>query len=235
MQTLEPTSTARGGRPADPARILGITWGLARTGALVAALDLDLFSLIDRGLNRAEAIAEHERIPVRGVEALLLGVAALGLIARRPDGSWALSDDASAFLVRGRASYLGDMRHVFHKLNFRIWPELSRTVRSGSSPKDLFDEQDTDWTPVLQYLDTLGKPAAEGIARLIAERVGGSAKVLDVGCGAGIYGQTIAARLPASRVVGIDRVENTQNAASASSTASASCAKSPGVDPTTPC
>jgi 2-polyprenyl-3-methyl-5-hydroxy-6-metoxy-1,4-benzoquinol methylase len=209
MQTLETNRTGY----ADPARILGISWGLARTGALVAALDLDLFTLIDRGVNRADTIAAHQGISLRGVEALLLGVAALGLIARQPDGSWALSKDSAAFLVRGRAAYLGDMRHVFHKLNFRIWPELSRSVQSGASPKDLFDEQDTDWTPVLQYLDTLGQPAAEGIAHLLAERVGAEAKVLDIGCGAGIYGHTIARRLPASHVVGIDREDNTRNAA----------------------
>lgn len=213
MQTEHATSNTRTSEAPDPGRILGISWGLARTGALVAALDLDLFTLIDRGLTRAEAIAEHEHVSLRGVRSLLLGVAALGLVQRRPDGSWALSEDASAFLVRGRASYLGDLRHVFHKLNFRIWPALSRAVQSGAPPKDLFSEQDSDWSPVLQYLDTLGKPAAEGIARLLAERVGPSPRVLDVGCGNGIYSQTIAARLPSSRIVAIDRVENTNAAA----------------------
>jgi 2-polyprenyl-3-methyl-5-hydroxy-6-metoxy-1,4-benzoquinol methylase len=192
-------------RSVSPSKILELSWGHACTAALVTALELDVFTHIASGRSTPDAIAGAADANKDAVATLLLALAGIGLLVPDED-SYQLSADAAAHLVKGKSGYLGDLRYLHRELNFRVWPRLTESVRSGRPCENLFARDlSSVWKSVLPYLDALGVPAAQWIAELTATRVPEAPSVLDVGCGSGIYGRRITRRLPGARITGLDR------------------------------
>ncbi|NNG38495.1 class I SAM-dependent methyltransferase [Flexivirga sp. ID2601S] len=194
-----------------PARIMGISWGIAHTGTLIAALDLGIFTCIAQGYRRAREIATETGCSEEGIARLLDAVGALGLVEPQDDAgetSYALAPDAAAFLVEGRTGYIGDLRHMHHELNFTVWPTLADTVRAGSPTTDYFGSDGSSlWTQVTPYLDQLAAAAQQWLAPTLARRLPPDSSVLDLGCGSGGYSRLIAQSRTDASVIGVDRSE----------------------------
>ncbi|MDQ8705974.1 class I SAM-dependent methyltransferase [Streptomyces sp. LHD-70] len=194
--------------PPDPARILDLSWGIARTGTLVAALELDVFSLIAAGTRTVPALAESTGTNERAMGLLTGALNALGLLVRQRDGGYRLPADSAAFLVRGAPNYLGDLRHMHRVINFPLWPRLTEAVRGDRPFDDLFgDDGSRVWEQVTPYLDQLGGAAAPWLAQALREAAPGlpaEPSLLDAGCGSGGYTRALA-RLLNARAVGLDR------------------------------
>lgn len=182
--------------------------GLARTASLVSALDLGVFTAIACGANTLELLSARLGVDRRGISALMGGLCAIGLTLQEADGRYALADDAAVYLVEGAPHYLGDLRHVHRELNFRLWPQLTETVREGTPRREIFAGQAADvWAKITPYLDALGWAAGRWIARETADLVPENPRVLDAGCGYGGYGRALAECWGGS-LVGIDRTES---------------------------
>lgn len=194
--------------PPDPARILDLSWGIARTGTLVAALELDLFTLVASGTRTVPALAAATGADTRAIGLLASALNGLGLLVRERDGGYRLPGDSAAFLVKGSPTYLGDLRHMHRVINFPLWPRLTEAVLGGRPFDDLFGEDGSAvWEQVTPYLDQLGGAAAPWLARALREMAPGlpaDPSVLDAGCGSGGYTRALAQLLPA-RVAGLDR------------------------------
>lgn len=194
--------------PPDPARILDHSWGIARTGTLVAALELDIFSRIDGGTVTIADLAAETGTDTRAMGLLVSALNGLGLVVRDRDGRYRLPSDSAAFLVRGRPTYLGDLRHMHRVINFPLWPRLAEAVRGGRPFHDLFgDDGSAVWEQVTPYLDQLAAAAAPWLGRILRESFHGlpaEPSILDVGCGSGGYTRALA-RLLDGHVVGLDR------------------------------
>jgi SAM-dependent methyltransferase len=192
------------GRP-TPSRILELSWGLARTATLVAALELDVFTEISRDQRTVAALAARTGASHRGLEALLVGLCATGLVHHDGDGRYELADDAAMYLVHDSPAYLGDLRHVHRELNFAVWPRLTDAVRDGTPRRELFaDRADDVWAKVAPYLDALGAGTGRWIASVAADCVAAEPRVLDVGCGHGGCGRALA-HAWGGTLLGVDR------------------------------
>jgi SAM-dependent methyltransferase len=190
----------------SPGRILDLTWGIARTGTLVAALDLDLFTLIDRGDRTMSALCRATGASERGMDTLVTVLVRLGLVQCDRDGCFTLAEDAATYLVAGKPNYLGDMRQVHRVLSFPLWPCLTETVLSGKAPIELFGNDASDvWKQVTPYFDALADTAAQWLSGRLRPLIPEAAQILDVGCGTGGYGRMLVRNLPATHVVGLDR------------------------------
>jgi SAM-dependent methyltransferase len=197
----------------SPGRILDLSWGIARTGILVAALDLDLFTLIDRGDRTMSALCRATGASERGMDALVTALASLGLVQRNRDGCFTLAEDAATYLVAGKPDYLGDVRHVHRVLNFSLWPCLTEAVLSGKAPIKLFNNDAGDvWKQVTPYLDALADTAAQWLSGRLRPLIPEAAQILDVGCGTGGYGRMLVRHVPATHVVGLDRADTVAEA-----------------------
>jgi hypothetical protein len=186
----------------NPGRILDLSWGIARTATLVAALELDLFTLIDRGDRTIKALCRTAGASERGMDALVTVLVRLGLVQRDQDGCLTLAEDAATYLVAGKPDYLGDMRHMHRMLNFSLWPCLTETVLSGKAPVELFGSDSSDvWKQVTPYLDALADTAGQWLSGRLRPLIPEAARILDVGCGTGGYGRMLARNLPATHVV----------------------------------
>lgn len=196
--------------PVDPGRILDLSWGIARTGALTAALDLAVFTRIAEGERTAARIAAGCGTDREATAVLLTALAALGLIvaedAAPAEPRYRLAPDAEAFLVEGRPGYLGDLRHMHHTLNFRLWPGLADTITAGGPTSDLFaDDGSAVWNKVTPYLDRLAEAAAGWLSTAVGAGLTDTSRVLDVGCGRGAYSRLLART--GAHVTAIDRAD----------------------------
>ncbi|MFI8889313.1 methyltransferase domain-containing protein [Streptomyces paradoxus] len=192
------------GTTTTPARILDFAWGLGRTATLVTALDLDVFTAMAEGHDTVEDLARRTGAGLRGLRALLTALHASEFVHREGD-RYRLADDTALYLVRGSHAYLGDMRHIHRELNFRIWPQLTEAVRTDTPCKEIFaDRADDVWTKITPYLDALAVGTGRWIAGVAGDLVKPRPRILDVGCGYGGSGRSLAESWDGT-VVGIDR------------------------------
>lgn len=193
----------------NPERILALSWGIAQTGTLTAALDLGLFTLIDEGFDRVPDLAARTGCSTEGVARLLNALGALGLVEPHDsaDGpTYTLTADVAAFLVEGKPKYIGDLRHMHHALNYTVWPTLAETVKAGRPSADFFGSDGSQlWTKVTPYLDQLGAVASQWLTPTLVGELPDQARVLDLGCGSGGYSRMIGRTSPGTTVVGVDR------------------------------
>jgi len=195
----------------NPGRILDISWGIARTGTLTAALDLDVFTHVASGACTARDVAARCGSDVAATAILLGALASLDLLQTAEDGadvSYSLSPDAEAYLVRDSSGYLGDLRHAHHLLSFPLWPRLAETVTSGTPAHDRFADGDSEvWPKVTPYLDQLAELNAGWLAANLAGPLPATARVLDLGCGSGAYSRLLARASAGVQVTAIDSAE----------------------------
>ncbi|MCA1587209.1 MAG: methyltransferase domain-containing protein [Chloroflexi bacterium] len=195
----------------NPGRILDISWGIARTGTLTAALDLDVFTHVASGASTARDVAARCDSNVAATATLLTCLASLGLLQTAEEGlevSYSLSPDAEVFLVRGSSRYLGDMRHMHQVLSFPLWPRLAETVIAGAPAYDSFgDERNDVWTKVTPYLDQLAGLNTEWLSTALVGILPAAPRILDLGCGSGGYSRLLARSSPDVHVTAVDRDE----------------------------
>lgn len=104
--------------------------------ALLAGMQLDLFTPLGEGPLAADALARRLKVDGARLERLLRTLVNLGLLTRE-NGTFANTPAADAYLVRGRPAYMGET----HLLFADIWQALSKmadTVREGH-PQHLHD------------------------------------------------------------------------------------------------
>ena len=97
--------------------------------ALLAGIQLDLFTPLKDGPLSAEQIANAIQVRPDKLGPLLYALAVAGLL-REEDGLFSNTDESDHFLVRGRPSYVGNI----HELISDIWKATLQTaafIRTG--------------------------------------------------------------------------------------------------------
>ena len=170
-----------------PERVMQITTGAWATSILGSAVQHGIFSALEAHPADAQAVANKTGISLRGAQALLDGLTGLGLLSLS-GGRYENSPDASAFLVKGKPSYLGGMAQVFLH-DFPTWQNLPQAVKTGlPSASNTSDVEDNPfWHVLVPAIAALSFP----VAQMAAERLGiagaGAISWLDVGGGSGIW------------------------------------------------
>src|SRR3989338_2741075 len=113
-----------------PKRILDMGCDFARTRDLTTAVELDLFTHIANGKDTASDVARVTGSDLRGIEMLVNALVGLELLEKDEGGHLRLAPDSREFLVRGKASYLGDMSVHAAQLN-DVWSHLTESVKKG--------------------------------------------------------------------------------------------------------
>lgn len=111
----------------NPSRILDLANAFWGSAALLAAVEHNLFGLIDGGATTAAEIAAAAGLPERPTAMLLDAVVALGLCTKDGD-RYRNAPDAAAFLVPGRPGSLASALGYNTRL-FPAWGRLAEAVR----------------------------------------------------------------------------------------------------------
>ncbi len=184
-------------------KLMELSTGYWRAGALIAAVDLDLFSVIgDDGVAAGE-VARRLDVSERHVAALLTALAGMGLVRVR-DAHYSLDPDAAPFLAPDGAMCLLDSLR-FNKELYMLWGGLSETVRSGQPAIPPGAHLGMDPERTRRFVRGMHSRAL-GLAPdlLPALQMPSQGHLLDVASGPGTFSRLLAEQFPQLTVTQMD-------------------------------
>lgn len=172
---------------------------LAQTRILLTAVQLGIFSHIAAGKTSVAEIASAADCSTRGIRMMLNALCAFGLLVKT-DERYGLHAVARQYLVRGNPDYMGYMLESDNQWDF--WGRLTGAVRTGMPVRQTQDPGPEKFFSVLvRSLHVMNAAPAKQLADAVGA---GSAhkgmRVLDVGCGSGVWGIAMAEADPGLRV-----------------------------------
>ncbi|HSI15449.1 MAG TPA: class I SAM-dependent methyltransferase [Chthoniobacter sp.] len=181
--------------------------GFHKTGALKAAIDLGLFTVIGNTPSTVAEIAAKCECPERGIRILSDYLTLIGFLAK--DGSrYALTPDSATFLDRKSPAYLGGTIEFFLTSELtEAFNDLSRTIRSGrlhTSEHGTTAPDHPAWIAFAQKMGPMMYPTANGTAELVNLDPSRDTRVLDISASHGVYGITLARKNPRAHLVALD-------------------------------
>lgn len=198
--------------PPSPDALFQLAQGFMASKTFLAAVDLELFTVLAQGPLDAEGVRAGLGLHPRGVRDFLDTLVALGVLERE-DGRYRNTPTTAAYLDRTRPGYVGGF---FTMLNRRLWPywgRLDDALRTGEPQNEVRDAGGAPFFEAmyaeparlqlfLESMTGISLPSAQALAeRLPWERW---STVADVGCAQGGVPVTLAMRHPHLRAIGFD-------------------------------
>lgn len=178
-----------------------------QTSLLRTGVELGVFAALDEPATAAAA-ARAIGADERGTRILLDALAALGLV-EVDAGTYRLAADAAPLLLPSRPDYQGDMVKVI--ASDAEWDALKRltdAVRKGGTVMDEHAETPmfAYWEVFAEHAPAIARPTASILLRSLEEwgRDRPRLDVLDVACGHGVYGTSVARHFLSSTLTCLD-------------------------------
>jgi len=194
----------------SPAIVMEDLMGAWRARALVAAVELDVFSKIAAGKRTVMEIGEVAGASPRGTASLLDALTAIGYL-RKTASRYTLQPVSAAFLLPGGKAYAGPTAEAL-SLTWDSWKNLTEAVRTGHSAETVnAPEQGKEFFPKLVASIFPGSFAAATVAvsQFPEKDRRKIHKILDVAAGSGAWSLAFARALPDARVTTVDFHEMT--------------------------
>jgi 2-polyprenyl-3-methyl-5-hydroxy-6-metoxy-1,4-benzoquinol methylase len=207
MEVLE-MSAQQPAAPPNPALIFGTVQGYQRVYALKAAVDLDLFTAIAKGSHTAAEIATACNAAERGVRILCDALVVMGFLTKAVN-HYSLTSDTAFFLDSRAPAYLGRaFKFLMHPVQLAHFEQLGAAVRKGGTPDDqgTLAADDPIWIEFAKGMAPMMVPAAQAMAGLLGAELGSRprVKILDIAASHGLFGITVALKLPQAEVYALD-------------------------------
>ncbi|HWB11101.1 MAG TPA: methyltransferase [Pirellulales bacterium] len=178
-----------------------------RSAALKAAIEIDLFTAIATGHDRANSLASACGAAERGVRILADFLVVSGLLTKSED-RWALTADSAMFLDRRSPAYLGRaIEFIGSDDHRRRFENLKAVVNAGGAPADdesvLVPEYDA-WVDFARGMAGVMAMPAGLLAQRVAAENPAAIKVLDIAAGHGLFGVSVARHNAQATIVAVD-------------------------------
>lgn len=178
--------------------------------ALVAAMELDVFTHIADRKRTVKEVADAAGASQRGIANLLDALVGTGYLTKG-GGRYGLRPLAATFLVRGTDRYMGGAARIVRN-HWDHWNHLTEAVKTGHPFTAVDDvEQGREFFPTLVAGIFPGNFAASRalLAALSQKERGRIKSILDVAAGSGAWSLAFAQAIPEARVTTIDLPEVT--------------------------
>ncbi|HVF84390.1 MAG TPA: class I SAM-dependent methyltransferase, partial [Abditibacteriaceae bacterium] len=202
-------------QPVTPERILQFAWGFAPPLMLEAAIRHRVFDVLDDGAKTLEDVSRETGASVRGLSALMTGLAAFDFVSK--DGElYSLTPESAAFLVSHKPAFQGGLLRQMSAQIIPGWLHLNNCIESGQPVTQVNDEAEGGafFEDLVQSLFALNYAAAQVLAAHLklegakAEGAGleGDApiRVLDLAAGSGVWGIALAQSSPQVHITVVD-------------------------------
>jgi len=168
---------------------------------LLSAIELGIFSVIDKHLISAEDVAKKINTDTRVTDRLLNALCAMGLL-KKVKGRFFNSDLASKYLVEDKPDFMGNLFHTNHL--WKSWSNLTESIKQGSSLKsEKTKEEKHNWTEAF-----IGAMHYRGVnqGKILAMMIDLSnvKKMLDVGGGSAAFSMEIVKKNPSIQATVLD-------------------------------
>ena len=175
------------GTPQRPTtvRLQNIAQSYGQSAALMAAVELGVFTAISAGAGSFDEIAARLDLHPTNVERLVVLLCAAGLVERH-DGRLVNAADTERFLVEGKSGYMGPWI-TFTKPQWNEWGRLSEHLRN-SDLKDMGSIGDITVADARRYhrsTYSIGMGAGRRFVRHVD--LSARSKIMDIGGGSGAY------------------------------------------------
>jgi len=190
-----------------PERIMQFYFGYAPTLAINAAIQNRVFDVLDEGPKTIEEVSSATGASQRGLRSIMNLLAGLQFLTKDEKGSYGLSPDTAAFLVRDKPSYIGG---VFAHSCRRIlpkWLELDQIVHSGRPTRALNQKEEGAqfFGEFVEDLFPLNYQTAQAVVRALRlYEAKEPMRVLDLAAGSGVWGIAAAQASPRVQVTAVD-------------------------------
>jgi C-methyltransferase len=187
--------------------IMQILQGAQASAILAAGIDVGVFGALADGPADAETVASRIKCPARSTRILLDALGVLGIL--RADGrTYALTPPAADHLVPGKPMYMGDVTGILaNPMMWSNFSHLAEAVRKGGTVAETHAEtpEHPFWVQFAKSSASFAFPGAAALEALVRDHLASkpAARVLDIACGSGIYGYTLA-KHPNVRLTSLD-------------------------------
>ena len=198
--------TKKTGASVTPMKFVGDLWAARISMALAAAVDLDVFTIIDGGKKTADDIAKAAKSSQRHMQRLLEALVGVGYLKKK-GSQFGLSPVAKMFLVRGKPTFMGSFSEET-TLTLPSWMRLAEVVRTGKSVAAVDTAEGREFFPKLvKAIFPLTYGGARGLVASLGKKLTKIERVLDVGAGSGAWSLPFAQANPTLRVTAQDYPE----------------------------
>lgn len=187
----------------DTTRLQRLVHSYRDAAALMAAVELGLFTRVARGADTETAVAQALDLTPTNAERLVTACVALGLLVRDGD-RLRNAPDVARFLVEGEPTYAGPWM-LFSKPDWNEWGRLGTHLRRRDSILLGKYAQGFTVDQARKYHEatySIGMGAARRFVRQVD--LSGRRQILDLGGGSGCYCIVAAQRYPRLRAVVFD-------------------------------
>ena len=171
------------GKPLKPSTIMHLVYGVYPSFAMLAGMQLDLFTALDIKALTAKSLAGSLGVLEDRIAPLLYSLVAAGLL-KMEDGFFSNTEEAAAFLVRGGPAYMGSMSGFYSKL-WNAALNTAESIRTGK-PKLKIDWQSLPEEELLTFFRSQFHSSLRA-GKEIADKLdfSGFGRLLDAGGGTG--------------------------------------------------
>ncbi|MCB1207019.1 MAG: methyltransferase domain-containing protein [Verrucomicrobiae bacterium] len=193
--------------PPSPQLLFETINAYQRTGAIKAAIELEIFTRIGESSRTAAEIAASCECPERGIRILCDNLAMIGFLGKSHD-RYSLTPDSAVFLDQNSPAYLGGMLPFL--LNPAIsgaFDDLASTIRTGrlhTSEHGTTAPDHPVWIEFARAMGPMMVPTAHGAAELVTLDADRDTRILDISASHGLFGIAFAKRNPRARLVALD-------------------------------
>lgn len=171
--------------------------------AMVAGMQLDLFTPLKGGPMTAEKLAHAIGVGPSRLRLLLYCLVSAGLLTEK-NGYFSNTSEADHFLVKGAPSYVGNMHAVLSHRWINLFPHTAESIRSGvpQANIDFTNSPPAELEAFLRRINTNTVAAAHSL--LERYDFSSTTTLADVGCGGAGLALTITRACPHIRATAID-------------------------------
>ena len=178
----------------DPAHLIEEFRAFERTLALRAAIELDVFTQVEAGVNTVAALARGCGASERGMRILCDYLTVTGHLLKQ-SGGYALPLNSRLYLVATSPAYIGSaVRFLASDDNVQSFGQLTEAVRNGGAARTMPDE--ARWVGFARFMAGIGGTLAHVAAAALELTLDRPLKVLDIAAGHGLYGWPWACAIP---------------------------------------
>jgi hypothetical protein len=178
----------------DTTRLQAMALAYQQSAALMAAVELDVFTAISGGATTIPAVAAAIGITPRHAERLVTALTAMTLLSKTGE-KYANAPDVERFLVKGSPRYAGPWI-TFTKPRWERWGRLSEALKR-TDEKVLGDYENFTVADARRYhaaTNSIGMGAGRRFCRQVD--LSGRRRLLDLGGGSGAYSIVAAQTWP---------------------------------------
>jgi len=191
----------------SPAQILQVGMGFWASKTLLSAVELGLFTELEKGPSTGGEIESALGLHPRATYDFLDALVALGFLDRDgsgPDARYSNLPETGRFLNRNRPEYVGGILEMANARLYPFWADLTEALRSGQpqneikhSGKPMFDELYSDPARLEQFMEAMAG-VSMGNFHAFAERFdfGAYQSLADIGGATAQLSCIVASRHP---------------------------------------